>query len=53
MLFYELTSLKDIFNEIMPEKVLDFCHMLIFEIYVTCLFLFFLLYLYDFYFFCN
>lgn len=24
MLFYEVTSLKDIFNEIMPEKVLDF-----------------------------
>jgi len=23
-LFYEVTSLKDIFNEIMPEKVLDF-----------------------------
>jgi len=23
-LFYEVTSLKDLFNEIMPEKVLDF-----------------------------
>jgi len=44
-LLYEVTSLKDLFNEIMPEKVLDFLSYVNLKKYIlydmtSCLYLF-------------